>query len=363
MKEYLSLSPDQYALLDPKWISRDDSDPTTFQLIVPLRDVIGVDLVPQLTIHASPDAQGGKVTLIGKKAALGSPALDGKFKLHIIAELSTRQRRRLPSPQDIPYGKIVPQRFRRWATIGRPRGQRLNTTTLYAPPSTDLTTTTTRNLISADSGEAIMDNSNSSSRIHEFNDDSFDLIQDELVSSISMVDLVYDNDNKDAIDSSGDAASFEMHGEQWENVLSTGTVAAGSEDAAMMDGMAASPALSEQQERHQQTAILHCSVSVSMSVRVPRALRVVPNPLLGTAGRLIIRAILKGVVPNFATLLGNDFLKWAQGGKRENTSMEVGLYDGLSDLNTPPGDAMVGGAGSVHEGAEAPSRIAIAKNQ
>ena len=55
---------------------------------------------------------------------------------------------------------------------------------------------------------------------------------------------------------------------------------------------------------------LQCRVNVTMAIRVPSGLKVIPNPLLGYAGRLITKSVLHAAVPNFANLLGKDFENW-----------------------------------------------------
>lgn len=61
-------------------------------------------------------------------------------------------------------------------------------------------------------------------------------------------------------------------------------------------------------------ASLHARVNLTMALSVPPRLRVIPNPLLGYAGRLITKSILMATVPNFSNLLVADYEKWAAGG-------------------------------------------------
>lgn len=62
--------------------------------------------------------------------------------------------------------------------------------------------------------------------------------------------------------------------------------------------------------------LLDCRVEVALAVKVPTPLRVVPNALLGAAGSLLSRTVLKAVLPNFLALLAADFKDWAGGGRR-----------------------------------------------
>ena len=72
------------------------------------------------------------------------------------------------------------------------------------------------------------------------------------------------------------------------------------------------------------TLYLQCRVHVTMAIRVPSGLKVIPNPLLGYAGRLITKSVLHAAVPNFANLLGKDFENWAVNGKSRDDSQPVG---------------------------------------
>ena len=61
--------------------------------------------------------------------------------------------------------------------------------------------------------------------------------------------------------------------------------------------------------------MLECKVHVTMAVKVPGPLRVVPNTLLGYAGSVITKTILNAVLPNFLMLLGSDYKSWVAGGR------------------------------------------------
>lgn len=69
---------------------------------------------------------------------------------------------------------------------------------------------------------------------------------------------------------------------------------------------------------------LQCRVNVTIAIRVPSGLKVIPNPLLGYAGRLITKSVLHAAVPNFANLLGKDFENWATNGKSRDDGQVVG---------------------------------------
>eukprot|EP00798_Chlamydomonas_sp_ICE-L_P025376 gene25376-11037_t len=54
LKDYLMLPLDQYSLLDPKWITRDPAMPELFKLMVPLDELVGVNLQPQMNVAQPP---------------------------------------------------------------------------------------------------------------------------------------------------------------------------------------------------------------------------------------------------------------------------------------------------------------------
>lgn len=58
---YLSLPLDQYSLLDPTWVTRDAGGADRFLLRVPLYDVVGLDLQPQINVRVALDARNNQV--------------------------------------------------------------------------------------------------------------------------------------------------------------------------------------------------------------------------------------------------------------------------------------------------------------
>ena len=55
LSAYLALPLDQYSLLDPGWISRSPAAPDVFVLRIPLFDLVGLELQPQITVRVSLD--------------------------------------------------------------------------------------------------------------------------------------------------------------------------------------------------------------------------------------------------------------------------------------------------------------------
>jgi hypothetical protein len=73
---------------------------------------------------------------------------------------------------------------------------------------------------------------------------------------------------------------------------------------------------------------LQARVNVMMALSVPPRLRVIPNPLLGYAGRLITKSVLMATVPNFSSLLVSDYEKWVSEDKRRvGAAIDVDIVD------------------------------------
>ena len=87
------------AMVTPQHTRRRDTrrsaaDPSTFRVIIPLRELSGVDLEPSVAITVAADAASGRVTFRGERACLGDAALDERFRLTLDATLDARARRR-----------------------------------------------------------------------------------------------------------------------------------------------------------------------------------------------------------------------------------------------------------------------------
>ena len=66
LADYLALPLDQYALLDPRWISRDPGG--GFRFSVPLQDLVSVDLQPEICIRWGPCGVGHVGRRAGRQA-------------------------------------------------------------------------------------------------------------------------------------------------------------------------------------------------------------------------------------------------------------------------------------------------------
>eukprot|EP00889_Picochlorum_renovo_P003233 jgi/Picre1/30263/NNA_005629.t1 len=263
--EYLSLPTSEYSLLDPKWVER-----------VPLSELVGVDLTPTLSIVAKPHSGQGKVTFVGSRASLGSPGLDESFRLNVVAVLQSQGRRRriprIPTPDHIP-GRPV-SRLQKWAANARqkaPLGDKDSEAVVHVEEDINV-------LVDIEGQELADVDVQNLADSAPFPSEKIYLSQGDSVSE--------EEEEKGAGESREEAG----------------------QSSASANG----------------TVHLHCRVNVTMAVRVPTALKVIPNPLLGYAGSLISKAVLNGAVPNFAELLTKDFDNWAKRGKSRDGDDTIG---------------------------------------
>jgi len=295
LEEYLSLPTSEYSLLDPKWVERKSQDEVDlevqghfaalgadarkgdiFVIRIPLRDIIGVNMTPSLSVLSqSYPGETGTVTLIGSKASLGSPGLDDSFKLNVVAKLRSRHRKnRLPKMPDHIPGRPV-SRLQKWAAK-------------------------TRQKVSEGTDHHGKEDMFSVENIDDINQSAPFPLERIYVST----DSIEEEEETHMIGAASEFESFESLRpvEKGQQALDSGVS-------------------------------LECRVNVSIAFRVPKALRVIPNPLLGYAGSLITRVVLNGAVPNFTDLLSKDFREWTVNGKSRDGDHRVGdLFDMQSEL-------------------------------
>lgn len=86
----------------------------------------------------------------------------------------------------------------------------------------------------------------------------------------------------------------------------------------------------------QRTSALSCKVNLSMTLRLPHPLSIVPGPLLSTTAGLVSRLVMQSLLPSFLELLATDYGRWATGSSR---AAPVGslVAAGKQYLKSPPG--------------------------
>jgi len=66
----------------------------------------------------------------------------------------------------------------------------------------------------------------------------------------------------------------------------------------------------------QRTSALSCKVNLSMTLRLPHPLSIVPGPLLSTTASLVAKLVMQSLLPSFLELLSTDYGRWATGSSR-----------------------------------------------
>ncbi|KAL4858298.1 Protein NRT1/ PTR FAMILY 8.1 [Chlorella vulgaris] len=407
LRDYLALPIDQYSLLDPKWISREEGG--LFKFSLPLQDLVNVDMQPEIFISVLPEPQQRRVTLVGTRAALGSPEIDEAFKLNVSAAISQQQRRRLPHlprpPSHLPGRPVF--RLRRWAAAARGRtwpppdaagkaGQPA------AAPGAAAAAAAPRDAGGATAYLNGGSSSSSSSSSNSFGSRSagagsvgegageLSVRQGDAAVTLAAAAAVdgapfpeqhvyisHDsNDDDEYADSELEAAELavaELAVAELDSEI--GTLAATSpaasssidrldlaveadiQDAAPMSGIGSIGRQQQQQQAQQQQAqgrqaSLHCRTQVTMAVRVPRALKVVPSALLGYAGSLLLRTVLAATLPNFLNLLAADYRRWAGLAGTSDGDGDGGGSGSGRQLDAPVGELFADAAATVREGRE-----------
>ena len=353
LEEYLALPVDQYSLLDPKWVCRENNNNTSsssndaisFRVSIPLQDMLGVDLCPEVSITAHPDPSLGQVTLIGSRAALGSPGFDELFQLNLVAVLRARRTRvRRPRlPDHIPGRPVM--RLRQWAARrakSREVGLEISgggggggNVVSYAEIDDDISSTTM--VVELDGGVDVdvdVDDLSSSapfpsqkiyisgSRDDDDEDVEDDEDEDEIDGIVNdpVVVLLQDSMSSEEI----------RVDEKSENELETSssTTTTTTTTTTSLSKLSSSSSSSSSSSPNPTIIMLDCKVHVTMAVKVPGPLRVVPNRLLGYAGGMLSKAVLSATLPNFLQLLSGDFKDWANGGQRRRMDGNEGTFGG-----------------------------------
>ncbi|KAL4522811.1 hypothetical protein Ndes2526B_g00857 [Nannochloris sp. 'desiccata'] len=367
LQEYLSLPVEEYSLLDPKWVVREEqlaidfnlasgfqknSKNNTFRVSIPLQDMLGVDICPQVSIEARPDPLNSQVTLIGTKAVLGSPGFDDMFKLKLVAVMRCRRKdRHLP-------GRPV-QRLRQWAAKRRTNG---------GTNSVNFGGSGLREARGASSESDDGGGGGGTAVVAEVVD--VDAFSDLDQANFSKVSSSYDEDEEEAGAVNGfstrdegacvaDSSSF-----RFSTDLSNGEDTSSSNNSYASSSFSGTDADSEEHPRNRVSSLttsavaahaplLDCKVQINMAVKVPGALRVVPNGLLGYAGSVITKTVLNAVLPNFLQLLSNDFKQWvAAGGRRKEENDNSSSSNGEGDVDGNSGSLFTPLISSASSGSE-----------
>lgn len=75
----------------------------------------------------------------------------------------------------------------------------------------------------------------------------------------------------------------------------------------------------------EQRVRLNCAVQLRLNVAIPPVLAFIPRIIIGSAGRIILRHMVNGALPNFLDLVVADYHAWATGSPR-GIQREHGLF-------------------------------------
>ncbi len=343
LQEYLSLPVEEYSLLDPKWVVREEIDEeqpqidtntsnnytkNSFRVIIPLQDMLGVDICPQVSIEARPDPLNSQVTLVGTKAVLGSPGLDERFNLKLVAVMRCRRKdRHLP-------GRPV-QRLKQWAAKRRGNGKKTSTiaenlgSSLIdaAGPYSENSIGSSRS--GSDTVIEVVDVDAFSDQVVQSSEEEEEIEEEEIEEEDEEEEGGYTSDSSSpSFRFSTDLSSVETTSDS-DNLISSSFSDTDQPNTTTTtrNGTSAARQKNNSGGVAAQAPLLDCKVQINMAVKVPGALRVVPNGLLGYAGSVITKTVLNAVLPNFLQLLSTDFKQWVAGGGRRPDN---GISDSLS---------------------------------
>lgn len=345
LKAYLVLPPEDYAVLDPKWIQRDpEKGPSAFVITVPLDDLLGIDLTPKVSVRVNVNEAQEKVTFVVDRFSLGRPDMDKFFKIRVRSSLYSSNGDRLQ-----PFS-----RFRQ----GRMGG--VNSTNVDESEELESVMDDVQDLenlrkagvplavdSSQDSGGSYSDSPvvtfSQEDHLDEHDDVDDDMEMDRR--------LTCDGDNDDrggsglhALDSDqhachasdrhpqhsnayeGDAQNPEPSMGQKRGQADLRNLTSSSNEGWDTSQVSRKPSTSSRlttllPELDGDYARLHCRVQLKLVTVIPPALSFIPNLVLGSVGRIILRAVLNALIPNFLDLVTNDYKRWVRGERKTDSSI------------------------------------------
>ncbi|KAI7838703.1 hypothetical protein COHA_007500 [Chlorella ohadii] len=320
LRDYLALPIEQYSLLDPKWISREEGG--MFRFSLPLQDLVNVELQPEIYFSVLTEPQEARRLRRWAAAARGRtwPAPEGVAGSTAAAAPAT--------------AAVEPMQEASSSSSSNGSSERSG-----AGPEAAATAA----VATVDESSAVPFPGQHVYISHDENDsDEYDEADSLLAAAeLAPADLgdaalappSSSNGSSGSSDNShGSSGGGSGDGSSSSSVLPSQQAAA---DAA---GMQRGQAAGQPGPR----AVLHCRTRVTMAVRVPGPLRVVPNALLGYAGSLLLRTILSATLPNFLALLAADYRRWAGiAGTGDSSARQ---------LDAPVGELFSDAAAAVQEG-------------
>ncbi|GMH36729.1 hypothetical protein BSKO_04602 [Bryopsis sp. KO-2023] len=291
LRTYLVLPPEQYSVLDPKWIERcPEKGPAAFIITVPLEDLLGVDMTPKVSVRVHVNEAQEKVTFLVDSFSLGKPHMDKFFKIRIRSTLYASSHRDRLGP------------FKRFN--GRFSFDATNETEELESVIDDVQDL--ENLRKA--GVPIEVNASSEPGAnHSF-------------PGRPALPCGENGDFEDDIE-----MDYQLHAKRGADAPDTSKVQSStSESSSSRDRITTLlPELDGDSVR------LHCFVQLHLVTIIPPALLFIPNLVLGSVGRIILRAVLNALIPNFLDLVTNDYKRWVTGDRKPSERVGSLVSDSL----------------------------------
>lgn len=303
LSDYLSLPVDQYSLLDPKWISRIDNN--AFLIQIPFSDLLGVDLTPEIQIN-------------------------------IVTPGGRRIERRIGSINNSSYSS-------KEEDADDDDGDNDKSS------SRSSTYTGVRALGGGNGGARVVFEGSNAKLGNPELDSAFKLNLTAVVGehkkrwdppplpgrpvyrlkkwAAARNEAAREESSNSDVDDGGDRIVVEGEGE---------------DNSSSIAHLLSDSDIDNKDNKNEEK--LFCRVKVNISMRVPKALKLLPNPVLGAAGSALLKAVVSTTLPNFLNLLGDDYNRWLQSVQEEEDDdgedMVVVVQGGSSkrDLNAPVGE-------------------------
>eukprot|EP00803_Ostreobium_quekettii_P010482 evm.model.scf_155.9 EVM.evm.TU.scf_155.9 scf_155:113745-118768(+) len=314
LQAYLDLPPEKYSLLDPTWIERNTAEgPASFKVFIPLYELVGIDLRPIAYVRVRVDSRRHKVQFMIDGFSLGVPHLDRHFAVRMkstmfatpagtrtrapgsagvlpeddsiladIRDLEALQRAGVPLEEEEVDGVTgeleVPQlSFDGFESTGFGRQEEMHQGT-----------------------EAVELGGNGCGNEVEIGHRNDEDVRQEMNGTVEMQQEAWKEDT----------GSSGSQGEGLPGSLSNG-VAGGLPDS--MQNRIGSLGGEAQQAAGSAGVTLQCKVVLQLQITIPAALSFVPRLVIGSTGRIVIRAVLHSLLPSFLDLVVTDYERWAAG--------------------------------------------------
>jgi len=346
LSDYLALPLDQYSLLDPKWITRPDpAAQDVFLLKVPLRDVMGLNLEPEVWVRVEVDAPRAQVTFIADRFKLGDDRFDADFSVNMHATLRHKPVTDLGS-----WGASLSAAFgglgKKGSGLALPGPTAASAAAHVGDvpdgyPAQQAQSPARAQLSALSSAVALGGGVDADAAVTAVTADASQAVTPLAAEAVAEVEAAVAAAAAagGVVDPSQAASSF---------ASSYGSAAAGAEGAAAASPSSSSAAAGSGSDATDVAAgVLHCDVALQFQIMMPHPLSVVPGPLLALAGGLLSRLAVQSMLPGFLDMLSVDYGRWAQGTARGQSAGSLITQPAVVPQQAPAeeGSSVMGGGG------------------